>query len=148
MHLRAAVFLLSGLVNVVLFTITRHVLPVESLRIGSWSISRPADTPPDADDNVTDPYQHTRQTRHSRNVSNASSEGSTVVGSDESIKQPRKARPADIIIRRESIESMYSVYDEVEEIPPPPQVHRNALQPLPKSAIWSSDGSVQRRWGA
>ncbi|KAF9467336.1 hypothetical protein BDZ94DRAFT_1211129 [Collybia nuda] len=144
----AAVFLLSGLINVVLFTMTRRILPAESLRIGSWSISRPHDIPPDEGNNATDPYYQTPQTKHSRNVSNASSEGSTVVGSEDdrsiAVKQARKARPADIIIRRESIESMYSVYDEVEEVPPP-HVQRSALQPPLMSSVWSPDGSPQRR---
>jgi hypothetical protein len=144
----AAVFLLSGLVNVVLFTTTRRILPAESMRIGSWSISRPRDIPPDADDNGIDPYYRTPQTKHSRNVSNASSEGSTVVGSDDdhsTTTKQRKARPADIIIRRDSIESMYSVYDEELEEIPPPHVQRSALQPPPMSSVWSPDGSPQRR---
>lgn len=118
------------------------------MRIGSWSISRPRDIPPDADDNGIDPYYQTPQTKHSRNVSNASSEGSTVVGSGDehsiTSKQPRKARPPDIIIRRDSIESMYSVYDEEEEIPPA-HVQRSALQPPPMSSVWSPGRSPQRR---
>jgi len=36
-----AVFLLSGVVNVVLFTTTRRILPVDSIKIPKWSISRP-----------------------------------------------------------------------------------------------------------
>jgi len=37
----AAIFLLSGIVNVTLFTMTRRILPPESFKIPKWSISRP-----------------------------------------------------------------------------------------------------------
>jgi len=37
----AAVFLLSGIVNVTLFTMTRRVLPPDSFRIPKWKISKP-----------------------------------------------------------------------------------------------------------
>jgi len=141
-----AIFLLSGLVNVVLFTTTRRILPTESMRIGQWSIFRPGD-PPAADDNGVNSLFDTSQTKtHTRNISEASSEGSTVVGSDDGhilTKQPRKARPADIIIRRDSVESMYSVYDEED-------VHveqRSALQAPPVSSHWSPD-SPHNRWAA
>lgn len=41
-----SVYLLSGLVNVILFTSTRKILPLSSLRIGNWYLvpsSRPSD---------------------------------------------------------------------------------------------------------
>ncbi|KAJ7497056.1 hypothetical protein FB451DRAFT_964683, partial [Mycena latifolia] len=41
----AAVFLLSGIVNVTLFTTTRRVLPPDSFKIPKWSISRPQPLP-------------------------------------------------------------------------------------------------------
>ncbi|KAJ7078845.1 hypothetical protein B0H15DRAFT_788534 [Mycena belliarum] len=41
----AAVFLLSGIVNVVLFTTTRRILPPDSFKIPKWSISRPQPIP-------------------------------------------------------------------------------------------------------
>ncbi|KAJ7072550.1 hypothetical protein C8F01DRAFT_1243594 [Mycena amicta] len=37
----AAIFLLSGIVNVTLFTMTRRILPPESFKIPKWSISQP-----------------------------------------------------------------------------------------------------------
>ncbi|KAJ7039161.1 hypothetical protein C8F04DRAFT_1033878 [Mycena alexandri] len=40
-----AVFLLSGVVNVTLFTTTRRILPVDSIKIPKWSISRPQPIP-------------------------------------------------------------------------------------------------------
>ncbi|KAJ7287760.1 hypothetical protein C8J57DRAFT_1284845 [Mycena rebaudengoi] len=41
----AAIFLLSGIVNVTLFTMTRRILPPDSLRIPKWSISKPQPIP-------------------------------------------------------------------------------------------------------
>ncbi|KAJ7690659.1 hypothetical protein B0H17DRAFT_1201502 [Mycena rosella] len=41
----AAVFLLSGIVNVALFAATRRILPADSLKIPKWSISRPQPVP-------------------------------------------------------------------------------------------------------
>jgi len=41
----AAVFLLSGIVNVTLFTMTRRILPPESFRIPKWKISQPKPIP-------------------------------------------------------------------------------------------------------
>jgi len=143
----AAIFLLSGLVNVILFATTRRVLPTKSIKFGKWSISPPHQLPPAANENGIDPYYATSRTKgHSRNDSNAS-EGSTIVGSSDghSIKQLRKARPTDIIIRRDSVESMYSVYDEEQHEIPPVHVQRSALQPPPLSSVWSPDGSPQRR---
>jgi len=41
----AAVFLLSGIVNVTLFTTTRRILPPDSFKIPKWAISRPQAIP-------------------------------------------------------------------------------------------------------
>ncbi|KAF7321457.1 Git3 domain-containing protein [Mycena kentingensis (nom. inval.)] len=41
----AAIFLLSGIVNVTLFTMTRRILPPESFRIPKWKISQPRPIP-------------------------------------------------------------------------------------------------------
>ncbi|KAF7362109.1 Git3 domain-containing protein [Mycena venus] len=41
----AAVFLLSGIVNVTLFTLTRRILPSESFKIPKWAISAPKPIP-------------------------------------------------------------------------------------------------------
>lgn len=137
----ASIFLLSGLVNVVLFTTTRRILPAESMRIGKWQMAGQGIFPPDQEsDHRTSPFN-----THSRTASQSSSDSTVVASSlDHSGPKPSwkaKARPPDIQIRRDSIDSLYSVYDE--ELP---GVQPNALQPPPPvSSHWSPDGSPQAR---
>ncbi|KAF4563429.1 hypothetical protein EYR40_006842 [Pleurotus pulmonarius] len=51
-----SVFLLSGIVNVILFSTTRRILPPQSLSVGKWRISQPRPlTPPPVQAGV-DPY--------------------------------------------------------------------------------------------
>jgi hypothetical protein len=148
-----AVFQLSGLVNVILFTTTRRILPPQSMKFNGWSISRPRELPPTPDGHGGDPYYQTTQVQPevkmnwSRPSSSHSSLDGFSVGSNSSqhtdAKRIRreKSRPPDIIIRRVSEESMYSVYDE-EEVR---NAKRSALQPK-LSSQWSPDGSPQRRY--
>ncbi|KAF8893925.1 hypothetical protein BD779DRAFT_1660755 [Infundibulicybe gibba] len=57
---RGAVFLLSGVINVILFTTTRRILPVESMRIGKWSMSWPRPFSPSlSSEGRIDPYYET-----------------------------------------------------------------------------------------
>ncbi|KAL0956221.1 hypothetical protein HGRIS_002377 [Hohenbuehelia grisea] len=51
-----SIFLLSGLVNVVLFTTTRRILPLSSLNIGRWNISHPQAILTPSMQPYTDPY--------------------------------------------------------------------------------------------
>lgn len=135
----AAIFLLSGLVNVVLFTVTRHGLPSGSIGIGSWSTSFSEGFPP-TDEQGHEPY---RNHTHTRSGSQSSSDTIVAGSIDQSVSgQPRKTkqRPPEITIRRDSIDSMYSVYDE--EMP---DMQHNGLQPPPVSSHWSPDGSPQHR---
>lgn len=148
------VFLLSGLVNVVLFATTPRILPPQSMRFYRWSISRPQELPPTADDNGGDPYYQATyvQPEVKKNLSRPSSYSSvdgSLVGSSSShqadAKRTRreKSRPPDIIISRDSVESMYSVHEE-EEVR---DMKRSALQPQ-LSSQWSPDGSPQRRYAS
>ncbi|GLB37316.1 putative G protein-coupled glucose receptor regulating Gpa2 [Lyophyllum shimeji] len=94
----AAIFLLSGLVNVLLFITIRCMLPAESLRIGHWVLSHPRELPNEAGDQGVAENPNQKFTRTG------------------------KPRPPSITISRESLESMYSVYDEEE----PETDHPNA----------------------
>ncbi|RDB24819.1 hypothetical protein Hypma_008005 [Hypsizygus marmoreus] len=105
----AAVFLLSGLMNVVLFTTTRRILPAKSL----WISHR---TTPQLGGSAS--IQDQRR-GHSRTESQSSSDSTIVAGSVDypASNQSRrtKPRPPDIIIHRDSLDSVYSVYDEEEQ---------------------------------
>ena len=150
-HFSDVVFLLSGLVNVVLFATAPRILP-RSMRFDRWHISRPRELPPAVDGHGGDPYYQAAsivQPELKTNLSRPSSYGSagvSIVGSsssqDSDIKRTRreKSRPPDIIISRDSIESMYSVHEEEMR-----NVKRGALQPQ-LSSQWSPDGSPQRRY--
>jgi len=122
-----AIFLLSGLVNVILFIAIRPTLPLKFVKAGQQSPGGPYDQD-------RDQHQQPRQgTTHSRTASDASD--STLV----SISKRTKLRPPDIIITRDSFESVYSPYDE--ERP----VGRNAVQSAPAMTHWSPDGSSRKR---
>jgi len=116
-----AIFLLSGLVNVILFIAIRPV------KTGQQSLDGPCDQD-------RDQHQQSHQAiTHSRTASDASD--STLV----SISKRTKLRPPDIIITRDSFESVYSSYDE--EHP----VARNAAHSAPAMSCWSPDGSPRNR---
>jgi len=148
------VFLLSGLVNAVLFATTPRLLRPQSMRFDRWHISRPRELATTVDGHGGDPYYQAAshvQPESKTNLSRPSSYSSadvSIVGSsssqDADVKRTRreKSRPPDIIISRDSIESMYSVHEEEVR-----NVKRGPLQPQ-LSSQWSPDGSPQRRsWG-
>jgi len=123
--LSMAIFLLSGLVNVILFIAIRPALSLGSVQ---QSPSGPCDQ-------AHDQRQLPRQANmHSRTASDGSD--STLV----SISKRTKLRPPDIIITRDSFESVYSSYDE--ERP----VARNVAQSAPAMSYWSPDGSPRKRY--
>jgi len=139
-------------VNVVLFTTTRRILPPQSKRFDRWSISRPREIPPTADGHRGDSHhqathvQPEMKTTLPRSSPHSSWGGSSVGPSssqhtDAKRTRREKSRPPDIIIRRDSVESMYSVYDD-EEVQ---NVQRNVPPPR-LSSQWSPDGSPQRRY--
>jgi len=151
----ASIFLLSGLVNVVLFTSTRRMLPADSMKIGKWPLWPPREPPADREGHgihnrtisnpipIPDNVPISRSPGHSRSGSQSSTE--TVVAEDYSSKKfPRtgKPRPPSISIRRDSIESFYSVYDDDEAIP---ELHQQRHLEPPPTSKWSPDGSPQRR---
>ena len=126
--LSMAIFLLSGLVNAILFTAIRPTLTLGSVKTGQQSTGSPCSQD-------RDQHQQPRQAiTHSRTASDATD--STLV----SISKRTKLRPPDIIITRDSFESVYSPYDE--ERP----VVRNAVQSAPAMACWSPDGSPRKRY--
>jgi len=102
-----AIFFLSGSVNVLLFIIIRPMLPPGSWRIGYRSLS--PDQPPNR------PESSFQVAGHKRTSSGSSTD--TVVD----ISRKTKLRPPDIIITRDSIDSVYSIYDV--EAPSEPVVH-------------------------
>lgn len=110
-----AIFLLSGFVNVLLFIAIRPILPPKSWRIGRQSASL------DQASNHPESIPHVNG--HKRTSSGSSTE--TVVNAS----RKTKLRPPDIIITRDSIDSMYSIYDE--EAPSEPVAHS---RPAPRSA--------------
>lgn len=122
--LSMAIFLLSGLVNVILFIAIRPALPMEFVKTGQQLPGGPCDQDQPPRQAIT----------HSRSASDASD--STLV----SISKRTKLRPPDIIITRDSFESVYSSYDE--ERP----VARNAAQSAPAMSCWSPDGAPRKRY--
>lgn len=135
------VFQLSGLVNVVLFTTTRRILP---------PVSRTREPPSSADGHGGDPYHQATHIQPDVKMNNSSrppsldrsSPGSSSSQhADAQRTRKEKSRPPDIIISRTSVESMYSVYEEDEVR----NAKRSALQPQ-LSSQWSPDGSPQRRY--
>ncbi|KAG6821022.1 hypothetical protein H0H93_007912 [Arthromyces matolae] len=128
--LLTAIFLLSGLVNVLLFLSTRALIPTDSMRIPGWSSFRK--TSNGSRNQTTNPTITT--SGHHRSDSQSSTE--TVVGTEPNKKLSRsgKPRPPSLELRRDSIESLYSIYDEEA---PHPQTPRSR---------WSPDGSPRRKY--
>jgi hypothetical protein len=152
-HFSDFVFLLSGLVNVILFTTTRRILPRQSIRFDRWSVTRPRELPLIPDSHGGDPHNPSTRTQPEVGVNLSTmpsriSQNGTSIGSssshDTDIQQTRrdKSRPPDIIIRRDSVESMYSVYDDEEA-----QDGKHMAIPPPRvSSQWSPDGAPQRQY--
>jgi len=144
------VFLMSGLVNVILFTTTRRILPAKSVSIGKWSISRPRIIQHSSTlesgfgeklthEKPLSPVSHDQ----SYHQSDGSSDLSIPVEYSIPPLQPRphfqgpaRQVPSHISIPRiNSAESFYSLYAS-----PPRQVYPGASPPAPLSSHWSSDG--------
>jgi len=122
------IFLLSGLVNVALFIAICPILPAESLRIGQWYLSRATQIPPKDQERNQD-QRPSQTTLHNRTGSSSSN----------STFKP-KQRPPDIVITRDSVDSMYTVYEE-------DVLAAHNAHPLPSSNTqWSPDGPPRDRY--
>jgi len=139
----SAIFHLSGVLNSTIFFIALRRLPFDTmnLKIGRWTISK------DGKFNQTeDCIEAGKQNRSS--VASVSSSGSrpSSRASDSSrttsfAANRSRNRPPDIVISRNSFESLYSVYDEEVQPAPAQQQVRN-----PSARQWSPDGSRYRRY--
>jgi hypothetical protein len=147
------VFLMSGLVNVVLFTTTRRILPPKSVSIGKWSISWPKpvqdtsalESAPDTfysssqldDEKLTKEEPLPAMLHESYHHSELSSDLSVPVEHfipplqlRSHVSGPTRKVPPDIPIpRTNSGESFYSFYE----------VNRDTSPPAPLSSHWSPD---------
>jgi len=130
----AVIFLLSGPVNAFLFFVICPVLPSGSLRLGQQSSELSSqDQERNQDGDLAQASGHRRTTSDSSN--------DTLVGA----AKKNKMRPPDIIITRDSIDSVYSVY-EAEE---PGEVsnavlHKNVSHSAPPGTYWSPESPRRR----
>jgi len=92
----AAIFLLSGLVNVMLFTTTRRILPAESIRIGHWSLSHARELPNEADDQGHGSQWVPQVNGHNRSGSQSSSETIVAEYANQKLTRTGKLRPPSI----------------------------------------------------
>jgi len=132
----SAIFHLSGVLNSTIFFIALRRMPAETmnLRLGRWTITSGGEFSHSND--TLEAGKQDRGNTQSRPTSMASNASTTTtIASKRS-----KPRPPDIIITRDSFESMYSVYDEV------PVVADSQQQQRPSVNHWSPDGQRQRRY--
>jgi len=147
------VFLMSGLVNVVLFTTTRRILPPKSVSIGKWSISWPQ---PVRDSSTLESAPHTFSSSSQLDDEKLTkkepippmlhqsyhhSEGSLDLSvpvehyipplqlSSHVLGPTRKVPPDVPVLRMNSGESFYSFYE----------VNHETSPPAPLSSHWSPD---------
>jgi len=134
----SAIFHLSGVLNSTIFFIALRRMPGEAMNIklGRWTITSGGKFSHSSEDSL----EAGKQDRASVQSSPTSRTSESKTNSFAS-RRTNKARPPDIVITRDSFESMYSVYDEEPapvEQPQPPQ--------RPPAARWSPDGRRQRRY--
>ncbi|KAJ6593635.1 hypothetical protein B0H19DRAFT_1091328 [Mycena capillaripes] len=136
----AAVFLLSGIVNVTLFTTTRRILPPDSFRIPKWAISRPQPIPEYAVEAGPDSYYQSSGT-YAESYEEKEKEYQVQYGSDTTnsvVPAPLRIRTSESevppitlaappVAHRDSGESVYNLYESTSNIPltPPDDVHPN-----------------------
>jgi len=133
----AAVFLLSGIVNVTLFTTTRRILPPDSFKIPKWTISRPQPIPdytveagPDSYYQPSGTYAESHEEKekeYSSDVESAPAPAPLRIRTTESEVSPTTlAAPS--ISHRGSGESVYNLYESTSNIPltPPDDAQPNA----------------------
>lgn len=126
------VFLFSGLVNVVLFTCTRRMLPPDSFRIPKWAISQPQPLPeyavevgPDSYYQSSGTYAESYEEKDKEYSSDTDSAPALRIRTESGAPVTTLAPPS--VARRESGESVYNLYDEsTSPIPltPPDDAHR------------------------
>jgi len=129
----SAIFHLSGVLNATIFIIALRALPAETMKVGRWTITRGGKF-----NHTEEALEAGKQDETSVQHSPTSHSSNTSVNTTSTTSKRTKARPPDIIITRDSFESMYSVNDG--DIPV-------AGGPQPPAAIphWSPDGTRQRR---
>jgi hypothetical protein len=134
----AAVFLLSGIVNVTLFATTRRVLPADSFKIPKWSISRPQPLPEYTVEAGPDSYYQSSGT-YAESYEEKDKEYSTGTGefvpaplqirttteSEASEESPTTPTPASMA-HRESGESVYNLYESNIPLTPADDAQPNA----------------------
>jgi len=120
----SAIFHLSGVLNSTIFFIALRRMPAETinLKLGRWTITSGGKFSHSEDTLEAGKDRSSTQNRPTSQASNTSRETSIA-------SKRNKSRPPDIIVTRDSFESMYSVYEE----PQQEQQH-------PPAAQWSPDG--------
>jgi hypothetical protein len=121
---------------VTIFVVALRTLPAETMKLGRWTISRGGQFT-DAD-NEAGPKGGTG-VEESPNVRARSS--SNAIKTTSVASKRTKPRPPDIIITRDSFESVYSVYDEE---PVQEQQHQRPVAHTQQP--WSADGPRHRRY--
>ncbi|KAJ7128947.1 hypothetical protein C8R43DRAFT_896957 [Mycena crocata] len=127
----AAVFLLSGTVNVILFTTTRRILPPDSFKIPKWAISRPQPLPEYTIEAGPDSYYQSSGTyaesldEKEKEYPNDSVPAPLRIRTTDHEVSPTTLAPASMS-HRESGESVYNLYESTVPLTPPDHVHPNA----------------------
>jgi len=131
------VFLLSGVVNVTLFTTTRRMLPPDSFRIPKWSISRPRPVPeytvetgPDSYYQSSGTYAESYEEKEKGYASDTDSVPAPLRIRTTESEAPTTMLATPSVAHRESGESVYNLYESTSPIPltPPDDAHPNAHQ--------------------
>ncbi|KAJ6558498.1 hypothetical protein DFH09DRAFT_1036992 [Mycena vulgaris] len=133
--LNAAVFLTSGIVNVTLFTTTRRILPPDSFKIPKWAISRPQPLPEYTVETGPDSYYQSsgtyaesleeKEKRYSSGTLDFSMPAPLHIRTTESELSPTTLAPASYS-HRESVESVFNLYESNIPLTPPDDTHPNA----------------------
>lgn len=130
----AAVFLLSGIVNVTLFTTTRRILPVDSIKIPKWSISRPQPLPeytveagPDSYYQSSGTYAESYEEKDKEYTLDAppAAPAPLHIRTAESAVSPTMLAPASMS-HRDSGESVYNLYESNIPLTPADDAQPNA----------------------
>ncbi|KAJ7718011.1 hypothetical protein DFH07DRAFT_973410 [Mycena maculata] len=130
-----SVFLMSGMVNVCLFTTTRRMLPADSFRIPKWNISRPQPLPEYTIEAGPDSYYQSSGTY----AESYEEKEKAYTSDNEMAPAPLRIRTTETgtpvtmfappaVAHRESGESVYNLYESTSPIPltPPDDTHPSA----------------------
>ncbi|KAJ7124978.1 hypothetical protein C8R44DRAFT_781958 [Mycena epipterygia] len=131
----AAVFLLSGLVNVTLFTTTRRVLPLDSIKIPKWAISKPQPLPeytveagPDSYYQSSGTYAESLDEEKDKEYASEATDTVPPLRIRTGEFETTLTMPARSASNRDSGESVYNLYETTTTIPltPADDLQRNA----------------------